>query len=60
MEGVYGALGIEREPPMTRFVARQLSTAHWFDISAARTELGYEPEVSLEEGMRRLGGSLGR
>ena len=35
---------------MTRFVARQLATAHWFDISAARRDLGYEPEVSLEEG----------
>lgn len=58
MEGVYGLLNIENEPPMTRFVARQLSTAHWFDISAARRDLGYAPAISLDEGMERLAESL--
>ena len=58
LETVYGLLGIENEPPLTRFVARQLSTAHWFDISAARRDLGYEPAVSLDEGMERLAASL--
>ncbi len=53
-ELVYRALGIESEPRMTRFLAKQLSTAHWFDQSAARRDLGYEPRVSLDEGMRRL------
>lgn len=42
------------EPPLTRFVARQLATAHWFDISAARRDLGYEPQVSIREGLERL------
>ena len=37
---------------MTRFLARELSTAHWFDITAARRDLGYEPRVSIEEGWR--------
>ena len=59
LETVYGLLGVENEPPLTRFVARQLSTAHWFDISAARRDLGYEPAVSLDEGMERLAASLG-
>ena len=58
MEGVYRLLGNENEPPMTRFVARQLSTAHWFDISAARRDLGYTPAISLDEGMKRLAESL--
>jgi nucleoside-diphosphate-sugar epimerase len=39
---------------MTRFLARELSTSHWFDLSAARRDLGYEPSVSLDEGLRRL------
>ena len=39
---------------MTRFVARELATAHWFDITAARTELGYEPAISITEGLHRL------
>lgn len=39
------------EPPMTRFVARELATAHWFNIAAARCDLGYVPEVSLDKGL---------
>jgi nucleoside-diphosphate-sugar epimerase len=54
LETVYGLLGRQEEPPMTRFVARQLATAHWFDVSAARRDLAYQPAVSLEEGLRRL------
>lgn len=45
----------DREPPMTRFVACQLAKSHWFDISAARRDFGYEAGVSTAEGMRRLG-----
>jgi nucleoside-diphosphate-sugar epimerase len=48
----------DREPPITRFVARQLSTAHWFDISAARRDLGYQPVMTVTEGLRRIGASL--
>jgi nucleoside-diphosphate-sugar epimerase len=53
-ESTYRLLCLSGEPPMTRFVARQLSTAHWFDISAARRDFGYEVPVSTEEGLRRL------
>jgi 2-alkyl-3-oxoalkanoate reductase len=42
------------EPPLTRFLVQQLSTTHWFKIDAARRDLGYEPRVSIDEGMRRL------
>jgi len=42
------------DPPMTRFLAEQLSTAHWFNISAARRDLGYQPKTSLTEGLVRL------
>lgn len=47
------------EPPMTRFLAEQLSTAHWFDQRAVRTELGWRPAVSIDEGMRRLAAHYG-
>jgi nucleoside-diphosphate-sugar epimerase len=43
------------EPPMTCFLAAQLATSHFFDISAARREFGYVPRVSTAEGMERLG-----
>ncbi len=45
------------EPPMTRFLAEQLSTAHWFDQRRTRAELDWTPEVSLDEGFRRLAAS---
>ena len=57
-ELAYGLLRIRKEPPLTRFLARQLSTAHWFEIGAARRDLGYEPTVSIGEGLRRLAESL--
>ncbi len=41
-------------PKMTRFIARNFASAHWFDISAARRDLDYEPQVSIEEGLVRL------
>jgi 2-alkyl-3-oxoalkanoate reductase len=53
-EAAYRALHLAGEPPMTRFLAHQLSTAHWFDIRAARRDLGYRPRVSIDEGLRRL------
>ena len=46
--------GLDREPAMTRFGALMLSTVEWFDISAARRELGYQPRVSIAEGLARL------
>ena len=58
MEVLYWLLPLPGEPPMTRFVASQLSTSHWYDISAARRDLGYAPKVSVEEGLKRLGERL--
>jgi len=57
-EGVYGLFGIKSEPPMTRFLASQLATSHYFDISRAKIDFGYQPHVSHQEGMRRLIRSL--
>jgi nucleoside-diphosphate-sugar epimerase len=58
LEAGYRLLGLKTEPPMTRFLAGQLSHAHWFNLSAARRDLGYNPQVSLDEGLRRLAASL--
>jgi nucleoside-diphosphate-sugar epimerase len=54
MEGIYALLRIKKEPPMTRFLAAQLATSHYFNISRARRDFGYNPVVSTEEGMDRL------
>jgi 2-alkyl-3-oxoalkanoate reductase len=58
MERFYKLFRLNGEPPMTRFVVEQLSTSHWYDISAAKRDFGYEPAVSIEEGLRRLKESL--
>jgi len=46
------------EPRLTRFVVRELSTAHWFDISAARRDLGYAPRISIDAGLAQLRAAL--
>jgi nucleoside-diphosphate-sugar epimerase len=53
-EFLYWLLRIPGEPPMTRFVAQQLSTSHCFNITAAQRDLGYYPRLTLEEGLQRL------
>ena len=53
-EKAHALSGAEGDPRMSRWIVRQLASSRWFDISAARRDLGYEPRVSLEDGMRRL------
>jgi 2-alkyl-3-oxoalkanoate reductase len=42
------------EPPITRFIAEQLGTAHWFDPRPAAADLGWVPRTTLDEGFERL------
>lgn len=58
LEMAYRALSLSGEPPMSRFLAAQLATSHWFDVSAARRDLGYTPAISTAAGMERLGAWL--
>ncbi|GAG33726.1 unnamed protein product, partial [marine sediment metagenome] len=55
LETLWKLLRLKSEPPMTRFLAAQLATSHYFDISRARADFGYKPAISTAEGMRRLG-----
>jgi len=62
-EAVWYALRLRGEPPMTRFIASELAMDHWFDISAARRDLGYAPRVGMAQGtadlVERLRGTPG-
>jgi nucleoside-diphosphate-sugar epimerase len=58
-EIAYTCLRIKSEPKMTRGLATELARNSWFDISAAKNDLGYEPEVSNEEGLERIREWLG-
>jgi nucleoside-diphosphate-sugar epimerase len=58
LELLYKGLGLPGEPRMTRFVAEQLATSHYFDISRARRDFNYKPIISIDEGLNRLVKSL--
>ena len=53
-EAIWNSLRLAGEPPMTRFVANALARSHWFDISAAKRDLGFTPSVSTADGLERL------
>lgn len=53
-ERIWRIFRLPGEPPMTRFLAAQLGTSHWFDVTAATRDFGYAPTISTDEGMRRL------
>ncbi len=54
LEFIYRTFRIPGEPQMTRFLVDAAAKTHWFDISAARKDLGYQPLVSTREGLERL------
>ncbi len=53
-EFVWSVLPLYDDPPMTRFVAAELAKDHWFDLSAARRDLGYVPRVTMAQGTAEL------
>jgi nucleoside-diphosphate-sugar epimerase len=53
-EAIWRALPLKSEPPMTRFIAKELATNHWFDIAAAKRDLGYQPRISMAQGTAGL------
>lgn len=54
VEAVWRLRRTDEEPPLTRFLAEQLGTAHWFDPRPARDDLGWSPTVTIDEGLARL------
>lgn len=54
LETLYSILRLKREPPMTRFLALQLSQSHSYSTAAAERDFGFQPRVAFDEAMRRL------
>ena len=54
LDAAWRTFPLPGEPPLTRFVAEQLSTAHWFDQRRTREALGWTPRIGLDEGLARL------
>ncbi len=59
-EVVWRGLRLGGEPPMTRFVAAELAKHHWFNIAAAKRDLGYAPRISMAQGTAELIAALKR
>jgi nucleoside-diphosphate-sugar epimerase len=57
-EAAWTLLPLRGEPPLTRFLAEQLATTHWYDMAPATRDFGYVPRVSIAEGLRRLAEAL--
>ena len=60
LETLYRAMRWTSEPPMTRFVAAQLARDHYFDISAAKADLGYRVRRSPSDGMDQIAAMFAR
>ncbi|WP_295939121.1 2-alkyl-3-oxoalkanoate reductase [uncultured Xanthomonas sp.] len=56
-ETLWPLLRLRGEPPLTRFLAEQLCTPHWYSMEPARRDFGYVPQVSIEQGLQRLASS---
>jgi nucleoside-diphosphate-sugar epimerase len=54
LELTYKTLRLSGEPYITRFMAEAVSQTHWFNINAAKRDLGYKPQVTTAEGLKRL------
>ncbi len=59
IEKVWTAGDFDDEPPITEFLAEQLSTAHWFDQRTTHSVLNWTPAVSIEEGLSRVAAHYG-
>ncbi len=54
VEKLWSWKGGDEEPPLTRFLAEQMGTAHWFDPRPARDDLQWSPTFSVDDGLARL------
>ena len=54
LEVIYKVLHLSKEPYITRFLVETVSQSNWFTINAAKRDLGYTPQISIDEGLRRL------
>lgn len=54
LELLYTLIPYSPEPPLTRLSVSMMANSTTLDISAAKKELGYQPKISVEEGVQRF------
>lgn len=58
LEGVCSVLPGRPEPPLTRYTLSTIAYSQTLDIERAKTDLGYRPEVSLDDALARVAAHL--
>ncbi|MCB0192958.1 MAG: NAD-dependent epimerase/dehydratase family protein [Anaerolineae bacterium] len=53
MEFAYSTFNLKGEPRVTRFLANELALTHYYDISRAKRDFGYQPQFSMEESVQK-------
>ena len=48
-----GAVGIKTTPLLTRFLVSEMATHHYFNISRAKADLGYQPSCSIAAALEK-------
>lgn len=54
LEGACKALPGQPEPPFTRYTLSTIAYSQTLDVTRAKAELGYRPEVALDDALRRV------
>lgn len=53
LEFVYRRFSIKGEPRLTRFLASELALSHYYDISQAKRDFGYQPQCSTAQALEK-------
>ena len=53
IEFTFHTFRLKGEPQLVPFVVNEMALDHYFDISRAKQDFGYEPQITMEEAMRR-------
>lgn len=53
MESAYRWLPLQGEPRMTRFLASELAMSHYYDISRAKNDFGYQPQWTMDAALEK-------
>jgi nucleoside-diphosphate-sugar epimerase len=49
METIYSTFRLKSEPRLTRFLANELAKDHYYDISRAKNDFGYTPQLTMAQ-----------
>jgi nucleoside-diphosphate-sugar epimerase len=46
-------VGVDKQPRLTQFLVSEMATSHYFDISRAKNDFGYQPSCTIKEALDR-------